>query len=352
MPAPFFVRSFERKREEKMELVGNTFFFQWEVSLMIWLQAHMGSFGTALASFLSEFGEELICVVVIGFLYWCYDKRFGRFVGLNILVGLVLNPMIKNIFVRRRPYFDNPDIKCLKPVNKKADIYNIAAQEYSFPSGHSTNAVAVYSSIAVFKKNNKALMVLGIVLPLLVGISRFCLGVHYPTDVLCGWILGLVIVAAVPWLRKKINNDRIFYAVLLVIGLPGFFYCKSQDFFSGYGMLLGFLLADLFERRYVRFDTTRSPLRTVLRIVGGVAIFFGLNELCKLPFSTEFLESGAMSAMMIRLVRYTLVIFVDIGVYPMLFKYTGKWLKEPASAQTNAKTDTRKKTNNSNKKKA
>jgi len=42
-----------------MELVGNTFFFDWEVSLIIWLQAHMGSFGTSLASFLSAFGEEL-----------------------------------------------------------------------------------------------------------------------------------------------------------------------------------------------------------------------------------------------------------------------------------------------------
>ena len=32
-----------------------------------------------------------------------------------------------------------------------------------------------------------------------------------------------------------------------------------------------------------------------------------------------------MSAMLIRMVRYTLVIFVDLGVYPMLFKYTDKW---------------------------
>jgi hypothetical protein len=71
-----------------VELVGNTFFFQWEVSLIIWLQSHMGSFGTSLASFLSVFGEEMACVAVIGFLYWCYDKRFGRFVGLNTLTKM------------------------------------------------------------------------------------------------------------------------------------------------------------------------------------------------------------------------------------------------------------------------
>ena len=316
-----------------MELAGNTFYFEWEISLILWLQAHMGSIGTALASFISAFGEELACVVVIGFLYWCYDKRVGRFVGLNALVGLVLNPMIKNVFLRRRPYFDNPGIKCLKPVNKEADIYNIAAQEYSFPSGHSTNAVAVYTSLAMKGKGSKALTVIGVLIPLLVGVSRFCLGVHYPTDVICGWLLGLAVIAAVPRLRQRINNDRIFYCVLLALGLPGFFYCKSQDFFTGYGLLLGFILADLFERRWVRFENTRSPLRAVLRIVGGAAIFFGLNTLCKLPFSTEYLESGVMSAMMIRMLRYAVVIFTDIGLYPMLFRYTGKWLKEPESAE-------------------
>ena len=51
-----------------MELVGNTFFFDWEVSLILWLQAHMGAFGTSLASFLSAFGEELACVAMIDLL--------------------------------------------------------------------------------------------------------------------------------------------------------------------------------------------------------------------------------------------------------------------------------------------
>jgi len=311
-----------------MELTGNTFFFDWEVSLMIWLQAHMGSFGTSLASFISAFGEELACVAVIGFLFWCYDKQFGRFVGVNVLVGLVLNPMIKNIFDRRRPYFDHPEIKCLKPIKKDADIYNIAAQEFSFPSGHSTNVVAVFGSVALFKRENKLLTVLAVVLSLLVGVSRFCLGVHYPTDVLVGWLLGLVVIIAVPWLRNKINNDKIFYIVLLLIGLPGFFFCDSQDYFSGYGMMLGFILGDLFERKYVNFENIRGVLRSVLRVVGGVAVFFGLNELLKLPFSKEFLNSAAMSAMLVRTARYTLVIFADIGLYPMLFKYTAKWFEK------------------------
>ena len=315
-----------------MELVGNTFFFNWEVSLILWLQAHMGSFGTSLASFFSAFGEELAGVAIIGFLYWCYDKRFGRFVGLNVLVGIVLNPMIKNIYLRRRPYFDTPEIKCLKPIKKDADIYNIAAQEFSFPSGHATNAVTIYGSAAEYKRKNKILAVIGVVLPLLVGVSRFCLGVHYPTDVICGWLLGLVVIIFVPWLQNKLKNDRLLYGILLLMGLPGFFYCKSLDFFSGYGMLLGFVLAVEFEQKYVNFENTRSAMRSVIRVVGGVAVFFGLNTLTKMPFSADYLNSGEMSALLIRMARYTLVVFAVLGVYPMVFKYADKWYKNEKSA--------------------
>ena len=306
-----------------MEQIGNTFFFDWEVSLIIWLQAHMGAFGTTLASVLSAFGEELICIVVLGFLYWCYDKRFGRFVGINVLVGIVFNSMIKNVFVRRRPYFDTPEIKCLKPVDKHADIYNITAQEFSFPSGHSTNSVAVYGSLAKYKKN-KILSVIGIVLPLLIGVSRFCLGVHYPTDVLFGWLLGLVVIFAMPWLQSKLNNPRLFNILLLLAALPGFFYCRSTDYFSGFGMLLGFILGSELEQKYINFDNTRSPLRSVLRVAGGITIFLALDTLLKLPFTADFMSSPTTAAFLVRTLRYTILVFVLIGVYPLVFRLTGK----------------------------
>ena len=231
--------------------------------------------------------------------------------------------MVKNVFIRRRPYFDHPEIQCLKPVDKSADIYDIAAQGYSFPSGHSANAVTVYSSLPQYKRN-KALSVIGVLLPLLVGVSRFCLGVHYPTDVLCGWLLGLAVILVVPVLYRKIKNRLVFYALLLAVTLPGFFYCESSDYFTGIGMLVGFIAGTEFEERFVNFENTRKPLWCVLRIVGGVAIFFGLNTVLKLPFSKEFLDAGTMAAHLVRTLRYAAVLFVDIAIYPMLFKLVEK----------------------------
>ena len=102
---------------------GMTFYFEWEPVFMHWLQSICGQIGVKLASFFTLFGEELILVLILGFIYWCYDKELGKTLGQIIVVGLVLNPMIKNVFMRRRPYFDNPEVKCLRPVVAGSDIY-------------------------------------------------------------------------------------------------------------------------------------------------------------------------------------------------------------------------------------
>jgi hypothetical protein len=95
-------------------------------------------------------------------------------------------------------------------------------------------------------------------------------------------------------------------------------------------MLLGFVLAEPFEERYVRFENTRNPIRAILRIAGGGALYFGLNTLLKLPFPKELLDAGDLAAHLIRTGRYAIIIFVVIAVYPMLFKLTAKIGKRSA----------------------
>ena len=211
--------------------MGNTFFFTWEPALMVWLQSHLGSFGITLATIFSMFGEEMATILVLGFCYWSWKKELGKFIGRNACVAMVANPMIKNVFLRLRPYMVCPEVKCLKPVDSSADIMDVAAQGYSFPSGHSSGSVANYTSIGAFLKKKWAWAV-GILIPLLVGLSRFCVGVHFPTDVLFGWALGLFVVLVVPFFQKKFEKRWVFYLVLLLLMLPGWFYCRTNDFFT------------------------------------------------------------------------------------------------------------------------
>ena len=300
-------------------MAGNTFFFNWEVDIASGLQKLFGPDGISLVSHFSLLGEEIFIVLLLGLLYWSYDKRIGRRVCENLLMINVWGPMIKNVFLRRRPYFDHETIQNYRTVDKNADPLDIQAQGYSFPSGHSANSAGLCYSLAMLLKK-KWIAILGVIIPLLVGFSRVAVGVHYITDVLGGWTLGILTVVVLNALTKVVKKRWVLYGVLTLTALPGLFYCKSTDYFTGLGMLLGFFGAVLFEERFVNFENTRKPLWFILRIVCGFAIFGALNSLLKMPFSKEFLNSGSTASLYVRLLRYAVVIFIDFGIYPMFFK--------------------------------
>ena len=302
-----------------MVATGNTIFFPWEVSLMEWLQSHIGNAGISIISFFSMFGEELFLILILGFIYWSYDKKLGRTMGLSAIMGLTWNTMAKNIVLRRRPYFDHEGIKILRVVDPEADIYDISAQGYSFPSGHSTNVATVFSSLAI-NLRKRWVTVVAITIPLLTGLSRIVVGAHYPTDVLAGWLLGLISVLIVRYLQDHIKNTLTLYGILLIAGVPGFFYCKSTDYFTSTGLLIGFMGGTLLDDHFVHFENTRKPLWMAVRVLGGLAIYLALSKLLKLPFSKEFLSSGSTAALLVRCARYVIITFVDFGIYPMLFK--------------------------------
>ena len=296
--------------------MGNTFYFNWEPELMVWLQNFLGDAGASIATLATMLGEEIVLLAILGFIYWCYDKKMGVYVGTNLMVGLVANPMIKNVFLRYRPYMVHPEVKCLKPVDE-GDLYDPLLQGFSFPSGHTSNSSTMYFSLPVFMKK-KWIMIIGILIPFIVGLSRVCLGVHYPTDVMAGWLLGAVVVAVMTFLQKKIKVKWKLYLLTTVATLPGCFYCTSNDYFTCFGMMLGFFAAGLFEEKYVQFENTREVKKSVIRVVGGLIVFLLTNIILKAAFGFINIEEMAN---LLRVIRYALLVFITMGAYPLLFRY-------------------------------
>jgi len=109
--------------------------------------------------------------------------------------------------------------------------------------------------------------------------------------------------------------------ILAVLGGIGMFYCDTNDYFASYGLLLGFMLSEPFEKKYVNFKETRSPLSAILRIALAGLLYFGLNILLKLPFSKDFLSNGTLLSHLVRTLRYGVIIFLIAAVYPMLFRF-------------------------------
>ena len=121
-------------------------------------------------------------------------------------------------------------------------------------------------------------------------------------------------------MEKLIKKRWIIYLFWIVVLAVGMFYCTTNDYFTNYGMMLGVFSADLFEEKFVKFEKPRNIFLGLLRMVGALAIYYGINILLKLPFSSEFLHSATMAARLVRVGRYAIIMFLAMGVYPMLFK--------------------------------
>lgn len=295
--------------------MGNVFFFDWEVRLIEAFQSVSGNFLTSAAVFFTMLGEEYLIIVVLGLIYWCVDKELGRKVALALSGTMILGTLIKGLTLRRRPYMDNAKVKCIRAAYPENDIMSPVAQGFSTPSLHASMSVAVYGTLA-YRIKKLLFIIMGVILPLFIGLSRVYLGVHYPTDVMLGWVLGIIVVFVIGAAEKRFGY-KIAFTGILVIGSAGFFYCRDIEFWSSWGLTLGFLLGFIYEEKRVGFEPAKRWWSYILRPALGVVFFALVSAVLKIPakaISTEWLS------LIYRLIRYAVSTFIIIGLYPHLFK--------------------------------
>ena len=300
--------------------MGNIFQFAWEVKLIESIQSLIKAapFLKTVFSFFTMLGESTPIVLIIMFVYLCINKKIGIKIAINSLVAMGVVSMVKNVFKRIRPYSVNESIECYKTVEKGYDIHDMSKQGFSFPSGHSAISSSVFQSVYLERKD-KVTLIVGILIVFAICLSRIALGVHYPTDVLVGLFIGFT----TPVILDKLDlllNKKVYYLAIILFSSIGIFYCKSNDYYSVLGLLLGFCSGDLFEEKYVQFENTHNIIKMILRIAGAAVIFLGISSLLKMPFSTETLEAHNLFAYLYRVFRYAISSFTVIGLYPILIK--------------------------------
>lgn len=143
-------------------------------------------------------GSAIVVTIVLLVRKHAKDALIFSFI---LFFGINLNLLLKALFQRPRPEF--------MPL--------IHESSYSFPSGHSMNSFVFYMSLSyfIFRKTNSRrlrliLSLLSGLLVLFIGISRVYLGVHYPSDVLAGFIAGGIWLCAAILFEKTLLFLRLF----------------------------------------------------------------------------------------------------------------------------------------------
>ena len=193
----------------------------WDAGFLLYIQEYIRSdFLNPIMKVLTHSGDKgiLLIVLILAFLIIPRTRAIGIMSTISIVIEALLNNvLLKNLIARTRPYDEIEGL--INLVGRQSD--------YSFPSGHTGAAFAVAGAMLVvalfglpmiektgeFKREDlsltfKLISVILIMYATLLAFSRMYVGVHYPTDVLCGLLLGLG-TSAVAYLIYQVAIKKI-----------------------------------------------------------------------------------------------------------------------------------------------
>lgn len=293
-----------------------------DIQILVWLGEHRTPFTDTLMSLITHMGGELILIAIACAVYWLMDRRFGDRMLFTMFSGILVNQALKISFCVQRPWVRSDRVI---PVASAIE----EATGYSFPSGHTANAVSLFGCLAAERRLKRFAPVFwGIAA--LIGFSRMYLGVHTPQDVLVSFAIGIILVILMNKLTlalyRKPEIDKYIAGVSIFIGAALCVYavCKpypddgglknSLDAIKLSGASVGLMAGWLIERRKIRFDLPKKPLHACVRLLGGLAIVILIMKGLKSPLIALMGEVAGSFA------RYALVGFSATCLWPFLFR--------------------------------
>lgn len=295
-------------------------FMQMNIDFLSVLATLRTEFTVGLFEIINLFGEELIPMVLLCLVYWCIHKDLGYGIGFAFFTSGVIVQGMKIGFRIPRPWDLSTDFTAVAAEQAKL------LGSYSFPSGHTQTAAAIFGTLGFASKNRRWLTVC-VIMALLVGLSRMLLGVHTPLDVVVSLILtfGLAHLAArLLCGGSSPKTDLIVFGVLMALSLGLLVYALilngagtitdayTTDSLKQAAAALGFGLGAYLERKFIRMDVkTKTLWGQVLKYACGLAGVLLLKEGLKYIIGTSMVAD---------FFRYFLFMLWIVALYPLIIK--------------------------------
>lgn len=246
-------------------------------AVMAAIQSTAGSVMDKLMLFFTFLGEETFAILLLIAVYWCWNKRLGEYLLFSLYTAMSVNGLMKDLICRPRPFLNEEfsDLRYVKVKSLLVDTEHLSSS-WSFPSGHSQTAGSIYGSL--MNGRRAWAKIAGIVVILLVMVSRVYLGVHYPTDTIVGAVLGLLCAWVCGLLYRRFYQHRILLmsAAVLLSGVM-LLVSPSGDSIKTLAMGVGAVAGMWLEDGLVEFRSANGILGRVLRLVIGFAVIMGIR---------------------------------------------------------------------------
>jgi len=280
-------------------------------------------------------GKIEFYMLFITFLYWIVDTQLGFRVFMILLSTDIIGTGFKQLFRQPRPYWIG-------------DVKGMGVEtSYGIPSTHASDSLSVWSYLA-YKLKKRWLWITAVVLILLISFSRLYLGVHFPHDVVFGWVIGLTVLylfikseqKVADWINARTTSFQVGFAFVIsllfvVVGLlvkvliagssdaeAWSHYATEARSLSSYFTLAGAFFGagsgySLMKQRAL-FQTTGSGLQKGIRylvgILGVFIILYGLDPLFGLIAADE-----TVLGYILRYIRYGATTFWVMYGAPWIF---------------------------------
>jgi undecaprenyl-diphosphatase len=288
----------------------------WGTEIIVWAQSFSNNWLDAIFAFFTFLGYEQFYLFVLPLVYWSIDKRTGMGLGFISLFSAWVNSFVKYLFQIPRP--SDPRIRVPFPETTP-----------SFPSGHAQNAVVNWGYLA-YRFHSLPFWLVALVAILCIGVSRVYLGVHYPQDVIGGWLIGLVLlVIYLPleqpvgrWLGRQTPAIQLALAIVVPVTL---IFLHPADTRGRYpaesaiapmSVLVGLGVGVIMERAWVRFRSDGIWWLRIVRYLMGLLIVvpFYLGPALLIPEQLPYGTDVALG-----FIRYAVLGWVVAFLSPWLF---------------------------------
>jgi membrane-associated phospholipid phosphatase len=311
-----------------------------EIAIIHFFQTQL-SFLIQPMSWITNLGSEQFFILVLPVILWCIDYGLGLRVGFILISSGQIFCVLKMALHSPRPFWYSNQIQA----------YSVETG-FGMPSGHAMNTISIFGLLASEIKR-KWVTVTCVLVILLVGLSRMFLGMHFISDVLGGWLLGLGLFYLfvrwtgpfTRWFLRQSQAAQYGLAVASAIlwmglcNLPLIFStawtmpvnwlqnalrfgeaARPNPFdpttiYTGVGIWLGLALGAIWLHGRGGYDARGEGLQQLLRFVIGLVgtgiLWFGLDRV--------FPDGVSFVALAFRTLRYSLVGFWMSGLAPGLF---------------------------------